>query len=68
LPRVGGLLSNLRELLKELEQDFKKLYYFVSKNGKLTLEQFVNLALNEEAISFFQEAMIKVGLISWRPK
>lgn len=48
------------KILFDLESDFKKLYSFVSTNEKLTLEQFVNLALNEKAISFFQKSMKKV--------
>lgn len=50
-----------RALLGGLEADFKQLYQFASRNGKLTLEQFINLALNEEAIKFFHEAMQRVG-------
>lgn len=45
----------------ELEADFKTMYNFVSRNGKLTLEQFINLALNEEAIQFFRESMKRVS-------
>ena len=47
-----------------MENDFKNLYQFVSQNGKLTLEQFINLALNEKAIKFFNQSMIKVTINS----
>lgn len=47
-------------------KQFEELYSFVSNNGKLTLEQFIKLALHEEANKFFVSVIREVTWAAWR--
>jgi len=48
-------------MLKKLMSQFEALYRFVSTNGKLSLDQFLRLALHEEANKFFVDVIREVG-------
>lgn len=51
----------MRTILGKLMKQFEELYSFVSNNGKLTLEQFIKLALHEDANKFFVSVIREVS-------
>lgn len=42
-----------RKIIEDLTAKFEKLYKYVSTNGKLTLDLFIRLSLDEDANKFF---------------
>lgn len=45
------------EVKKNLKTQFQNFYHFITKNDYLSLEEFIQLCLNKEAINYFMKIM-----------